>query len=126
MRFFRRNKTAIDKQLTVNFIGESAADAGGPRREYFMLLMEYIVSSSGLLQGINGYKVFTFNPVLLNEKTYFEAGRMVATALQQDGPGLRCLSPYTYSVIVNKQDISKLTVNDIADFESREKVMKVQ
>ncbi len=70
LRFFQRNKSAIEKQLTVNFIGESAADAGGPRREYFMLLMNYIICQSGLLEGIDGHQVFTFNPVLLHEKTY--------------------------------------------------------
>lgn len=32
---------------------EDAADAGGPRREYFRLLWQSIIETSGLLTGLN-------------------------------------------------------------------------
>ena len=39
------------KHLKVTFIGEPAVDGGGPRREFFMLLLGSIASNSTLLDG---------------------------------------------------------------------------
>ena len=49
--------------LKVNFIGESAIDCGGPRREFFRLLA--LKSSEGFFQGRSGCKVFVNNVVAL-------------------------------------------------------------
>ena len=125
LRFFKRNSEPIEKQLMVNFIGEQASDDGGPRREYLMLLINCIANETGLLDGSDGHKIFTLNPLLLQTNTYYEAGRMVAVSIQQGGPGLRCLSPYTFYAIANRPDLCKPTIEDIPDLEFREKVNKV-
>ena len=39
------------KHLRIRFVGEAAVDEGGPRREFFMLLMNAISNNSMLLQG---------------------------------------------------------------------------
>lgn len=39
------------KHIHVRFVGEPAVDGGGPRREFFMLLMNAIANSGSLLQG---------------------------------------------------------------------------
>ena len=39
------------KHIRVRFVGEPTVDEGGPRREFFMLLMNAIANSSSLLQG---------------------------------------------------------------------------
>ena len=39
------------KHLRIRFVGELAVDEGGPRREFFMLMMNAIANSSMLLQG---------------------------------------------------------------------------
>ena len=39
------------KHIRVRFLGEPAVDEGGPRREFFMLLMGAIANSSSLLDG---------------------------------------------------------------------------
>ena len=41
------------KHLRVRFVGEPAVDEGGPRREFFMLLMNAIANSSMLLQKVH-------------------------------------------------------------------------
>ena len=39
------------KHIRVRFVGEPAVDEGGPRREFFMLLMNAIANNGSLLQG---------------------------------------------------------------------------
>ena len=39
------------KLLRVTFVGEAAVDEGGPCREFFRLLMQSAVSSSGIFEG---------------------------------------------------------------------------
>ena len=40
--------------IRVKFIGESGVDGGGPRREFYGLLVEAVCSTSGLLEGSDG------------------------------------------------------------------------
>ena len=47
LRAFSRPTFVVSKMLKVNFIGESAIDDGGPRREYFQLLIHEAFSKSG-------------------------------------------------------------------------------
>ena len=49
------------KHIRVRFIGEPAVDQGGPRREFFMLLMNAVANSSSLLQGPPNCRVLRHN-----------------------------------------------------------------
>ena len=51
LRAFSRPTFNVSKMLKVTFIGESAVDDGGPRREFFQLLLQEAFSSSGLFVG---------------------------------------------------------------------------
>ena len=42
---------SCDKTLKITFIGESALDAGGPRREFFTLLMRAIATNNMFFEG---------------------------------------------------------------------------
>jgi hypothetical protein len=48
-RIFSRSKTDLTKRLKVVFLGEASVDEGGPRREFFQLLLKEIFVDSGLL-----------------------------------------------------------------------------
>ena len=41
----------VTKHIRINFLGESAIDDGGPRREFFMLLMGAIANHGSILDG---------------------------------------------------------------------------
>ena len=49
------------KHIRVRFIGEPAIDEGGPRREFFMLLMGAVGNSSSLLDGPPNRRVIRHN-----------------------------------------------------------------
>ena len=49
------------KHIRVRFVGEAAVDAGGPRREFFMLLMGAIANCSSLLDGPPHRRVLRHN-----------------------------------------------------------------
>ena len=51
MRAFSKPTFNVSKTLKVIFMGESAVDDGGPRREFFQLLLKDAFTSSGLFIG---------------------------------------------------------------------------
>ena len=125
LRNFNKDEFDPTKKLHVHFIGEEAADEGGPRREFLHLLMQEILTSTQLFEGDEKRKVVTMNPVLLDAQTYFQAGRMVAVSIQQGGPGMQCLAPSMYHTIVEKRSLSNPTPDEIPDFEIQGKVKTV-
>ena len=126
LRAFNKEDFHLDRTFEINFIGEEAADEGGPKREFFRLLMSTLSEHSGILEGAEGSKkTITMNPVLLASNTYFQAGRMVAASLQQGGPGIRCLSPAVFWYMVEQPEMSAPSVDEIADSEVQNKVRKV-
>ena len=56
------------KHLRVTFLGEPAVDGGGPRREFFMLLMGSIANNSSLLNGTPDRRVLRHNTTALQVK----------------------------------------------------------
>ena len=52
MRQVSKESFNVSKYLKVKFIGESAVDDGGPRREYFQLLLKSIVTTPNCFKGI--------------------------------------------------------------------------
>lgn len=115
LRTFSKKDFLPGTLLSVHFIGEEAADLGGPRREFLRLLLRSLVVESGVLTGCDTRKVFTSNPLL-------------ATSLIQGGPGLKCLSPAMYTYFCGDVQMcrSLLDVEDIPGGEVQQKVKKVQ
>ena len=63
------------KRISIHFLGESAIDEGGPRREFFMLLMGSIANNSSILTGPPGHRVLRHNTsafqVLVYSRCYY-------------------------------------------------------
>ena len=125
LRAFRKESMDTSKLLNVHFIGEEAADEGGPRREYLQLLLNSIVNKAGILEGSEKRRIFTLNPLLLTSQVYYQAGRMTALAIQQEGPGLKCLSPVIYYMMLGIPDHAEITPDDVPDLEMRARIKKV-
>ena len=113
--------------ISMHFIGEEGADMGGPRREFLRLLMRSLITESGVLTGSDKRKVFSSSPLLVSQKTYFHAGRMVATSVLQGEPGLKCLAPAVYAYFLGDVDKCRrlVGVENIPDLEFQDKVKKV-
>lgn len=84
VRLFTRG-ICTNKRFKVTFLGESAVDLGGPRREYFTLLLKAATNHSGLFEGPLEHRIPVHMSALM-EKTYLTVGRMFAASVLQGGP----------------------------------------
>lgn len=73
-----------ERQLKVSFLGEPAIDLGGPKREYFTLLMRAIVNNSMLFDGPLDMRIPKVNASALIENRYYMIGRMMAASIIHD------------------------------------------
>ena len=120
---FSRSSFDPTVPLKVTFVGESGIDTGGPRREYFELLMRSLVADSGLFVGPAEKKSFSHNVQLLHQRQYYTTGQMVGCCLVQGGNGICCLSPTTYLYMAQATCVP--TVEDIPEYDTRQKADEV-
>lgn len=87
LRAIERKRFSFFKPVIVTFAGEEAVDAGGPKREFFRLLMTCI-RESAIFSG----SWFSHDLNQLNSQKYALGGKLVAWSVLQGGTGPRCLS----------------------------------
>ena len=75
------------QHVMVTFLGKSAVDGGGPRREFFMLLMNVINENHYLLDGPSTKRILCHNTTALQEELYLFMGKMISLSLIHGGPG---------------------------------------
>ena len=116
--FLPRNKISVKFSDDAG-TSEGAVDQGGPMREFFSLVIQWMVNSQ-LFCGPEGKKMLTCQRKCLEEREYFYAGEILAMSLVHGGPGPECLSPTLFEALI-KDDISKIAVplDDVCDQELR-------
>ena len=119
-RQFSKDSFDITKMLKVCFVGESAIDDGGPRREFFQLLLNAIASKSGLFQGYPCHVVPCHNVDALVQNKYFVVGKMIATAIVQGGQPPVYFAGAVADFLVFDSVKSPVDIEDIADFGIRQ------
>ncbi|KAI4887915.1 hypothetical protein NFI96_014530 [Prochilodus magdalenae] len=87
----------------IEFVGEMAFDSGGPRREFFRLLMMKVQSSLGIFEGNPGHLFFTYDQSALQQRKYEQAGKLVAWSIVHGGPGLKALDPCLYQLMCGQE-----------------------
>ena len=107
------------------FLGESAIDDGGPRREYFKLLLNAIGSKSDLFHGYPCHVVPCHNVDAVEQKKYFVVGKMIATAIVQGGQPPVYFAGAVADFLVFDSVKSPVDVEDIPNFEIRQSLEKV-
>ena len=125
-RAFSKPSFNVNKVLKVCFIGDpSAVDDGGPRREFFSLLIKEMFSMSGLFHGWpeNVCPIHDFTAVASNK--FYVIGKMLASCLIQGGEPPVCFSRAVADYIVNKKVTSAPCINDIPDYEIKQLLLKV-
>ncbi len=106
----------------VQFIGEAAADYGGPRREYFAEMMR--LAETELLQGTDKKLTFQRDSIKLQARMYESYGKLLSLSFLYEYPGPKCFAPTLVSYILD-HDIGSVEVDEIPDFEGRLKVAKI-
>lgn len=104
-----RTNNVYSKGVRVRFISESAVDEGGPKREFFRLVLADIASNNALFDGGSQRRVVRHNLIELQKNSYLIVGRIIALSLMYGGPApqffarvvaeyLLGITPYTVSV----------------------------
>ena len=121
---FKQRGFTPRKWLKIEFVGESAIDEGGPRREYFRLGMQELQRNYALFQGALGKRVPSQNLQLLSNKEYRDVGRFFAMSILQGGPSPQFLSPTVAHYLLQGDEGLQPEISEIPDSEIRAKVQK--
>lgn len=92
---------------------EGAIDEGEPTREMFRLVLKYIENSQ-MFTG-SGKKYIALNWKYLEQKHYYEMGRLIALSLVHGGPGPNVFSNSLFSFIAYGEDVLKPTLDEVDD-----------
>ncbi|XP_073675865.1 uncharacterized protein [Garra rufa] len=110
----------------VTFIGEEAIDCGGPRREFFRILMMEVQSSLGIFEGQPGHLFFTYDQMALEERKYELAGKLIAWSVAHGGPGFKSLDPCLYQLMCTQEcQLVDFDWRLIADADIQDKLQKI-
>ncbi|KAK3724014.1 hypothetical protein QZH41_000629 [Actinostola sp. cb2023] len=90
--------------------GELGVDAGGPKREFFRLLM-VALRGSAVFQG----PWFSHGLNLLSSNKYAEAGKFIAWSALQGGNGPRCLSEEGYNLVRGRVSDKASAIEAVCD-----------
>lgn len=120
-RCFSKPYTNVLLPLRVTFVGESGADEGGPKREFFRLALESCIGNSSLFTGSTYEKVLLHNTTALLQKHYKYVGHICAMSIVQGGPGPMCFSSWVYDYLAEGLDgvvinVSDVLVDSVKDF----------
>jgi hypothetical protein len=112
------------KHIRVTFIGEPAVDEGGPLREFFHLLTADIARKNMIFNGDDYRRVPRHCVMELENRTYYNVGKILALSLMHGGPAPRFLARTVVDYIVyGSAQASPLDVPDQAIQESLIKVI---
>ena len=124
-RAFSKSSFNVSKLLKVVFVGESSVDSGGPRREFFQLLMKEAFTESGIFAGWldNVVPIHDVEAVAANK--YYIVGKMISTSLVQGGQPPVCFAKGVAEYLVYDEIRCDPSLNDIFDLSVRHKLEKV-
>lgn len=116
---------SIDVKFSdIDGISEGAIDNGGPLREMFRLLIDYL-HECDLFEGPKYEKNLSLNSNCINRNDYFEAGRIIALSIMHCGIGPRFFSKTLLACILNETNSITPTVQEIHDERVKEEIKKI-
>jgi hypothetical protein len=123
-RGFKRKSFSPTKKISVKFMddigqSEGAIDAGGPRRKFLTLVLDYLRSSS-LFVGKYNSKFLTSYALNMENNEYFLAGQIFAVTLVHGGPAPHFLAPQVFKCLIEDPSKQKGTIDDIYDLEVKQ------
>lgn len=118
VRAMRRQTFSPYNKIFVKFsdlegTSEGAIDEGGPTRELFRLVINFIKDSQ-MFTGSHK-KHISLNATALNNKHYYEAGRIIALSLVHGGPAPHFFSDFLFNLITGQEKNVSPTLNDVEE-----------
>lgn len=92
LRAFSKPSFNPSKMLKVRFVGDSAKDEGGPRREFSQRLMKAAFQSRVMFTGWPSHTIPVHNMSSVSSNHFFIVGAMIATSIIQGGEAPTCFS----------------------------------
>jgi len=89
-------------------------DGGGPRREFYSLLVSAICTTSGLLEGSDANKIPSHNCAALKAGKFVLLGVMAGMSMIDGGPGLPVLAAPVFHYIATNSIVAG-SVEDVPD-----------
>ncbi|KAK3593328.1 hypothetical protein CHS0354_031389 [Potamilus streckersoni] len=132
LEFFRKPDFVKEfGSLEVHFktkhdVAEEGVDSGGPKREFFRLLIREICHKSGALVETPNGLVPRNNIRQLQEGLLFDIGRMISTIVMQGGEPPSLFSPLITQCILMDAISTQPDVDDIPDLIIRESLRLIQ
>lgn len=124
LKAFKRSMFDVSKHLRVRFLGESAQDEGGPRREFFRYLTPAF-GQSALFCGWPERVIPVHNVSAVVANDYYTVGKMISTCIIQGGQPPICFAPPVAEFLSYGRIQDKYCLKDIPDFECRQLMEKV-
>ena len=105
-RALNRKKFDPCHKVSVKFMddvgsSEGAVDLGGPKREFFTLLLHSLFFESPLFYGTQHSRYLSLNQKSFEEDDYRLMGGIIALSLVHGGPVPHCLSDLLFQAIVD-------------------------
>lgn len=124
--FLQMQNLKFDCNLKLNicFIGEEAEDGGGPRREFFRLILKAL-ADSGLFYGPEEYRTPLRNAIARQRGHFRMAGSLMAMSVVQGGPAPAFSNHAVVQYLCGKQEDIVATIAQVPDFEVQEKLKMV-
>ena len=124
-----RKSFAPESKVSVKFCddlgaAEGAIDHGGPKREFFTLVLDAIINSQ-IFCGSENAKFLSCNANCQTNDYYFYAGEIIALSLVHGGPGFRYLAPVVYDSIVYGTRSVSVDINDVYDLELKTSLLRI-
>ena len=124
-RCFDKAYMNFNLPLRIIFVGEPAADQGGPKREFFRLALSACMVDPLLFTGAGGNKVPVHNTTALLQKHYKFVGFLISMSLVQGGPGPECFLSWVFDYLAYGVEFVEVGIDDILSIPVKEFLQKV-
>ncbi len=147
LEVFLESLFLLENKVSVKFCddlgtAEGAVDQGGPKREFFTLVLDAIMNSQ-IFCGSENSKFLSCSASCQSNDYYFFAGEVIAMSLVHGGPGFRCMAPvgvwhhivvmvpytikilFVYDSIVYGTRSVSVDINDVYDFELKTQLVRL-
>lgn len=123
----RAMKRKFDEKqhISIIFLGESAIDDGGPKREFFTLVLKPIKENNSRMDGPLYARVLRHNTTSLQENQYLYIGKLMALSIVHGGPSPSFFSECVVDYIFSGMAAVVPSIDDIPDFSIRQQVEMV-
>lgn len=104
---------------------EGAVDMGGPMKEFFTLVIQWMITSQ-LFCGPENAKFLSWQAKSIEENEYYFAGMMLAMSIVHGGPGPQCFAPEMFKALVHGPHSVVIHLDDVYDKELQASLKMLQ